>query len=145
MLATDLWGSLRFPSRGGGLEALDHSDQLMPVPGRLTVLLDQSTLNHDEKPRADAQVFQIVGDEEHRRATITCGGDHVKERLLGGYINADCRRHRNKYSWMLCERSTDDDLLLIPSTQLHDLLIEAAGDYTQLFYQAGCYSVTSGA
>jgi hypothetical protein len=33
--------------------------------------------------------------------------------------------------------SADNDLLLIPSTQLHDLLIEAACDNTQLFYQVG--------
>src|SRR5437764_13729429 len=46
--------SLRFPSRGGRLEAFDRSNQLMPVPGGLTVLLDQSTLDHDEQPRADA-------------------------------------------------------------------------------------------
>src|SRR5437016_10835199 len=73
---------LLFPSCGGRLEALDHRDQFMPVPGRLTILLDQSTLDHDEQPRADAQVFQVVGDQEHCRAAIARRGDHVKERLL---------------------------------------------------------------
>src|SRR5947207_10443323 len=104
----------------------------MPVPGWLTILLDQSTLDHDEQPRADAQVFQVVGDQEHRSAAIACRGDHVKERLLGSYIDADGRRHRDQHSGMPSQRSTNNDLLLISSTQLHDLLIESAGDNTQL-------------
>src|SRR6266699_1970310 len=84
--------SFRFLSRGGRLEALDHTDQLIPVPGRLAILLYQSTLDHDEQPRADAQVLQVVGDQQHRRATIARRGNHVEERLLGGHVHADGRR-----------------------------------------------------
>src|SRR5260370_955776 len=62
--------SFRFPSRGGRFEALDRSDQLMPVPGRLMVLLDQFTFDHDEQPRADAQVLQVVGYQQHRSSAI---------------------------------------------------------------------------
>src|SRR5260370_40855407 len=50
--------SFRFSSRRGRFEALDRSDQLMTIPGRL-VRLDQPTLDHDEQPRANAQVLQV--------------------------------------------------------------------------------------
>src|SRR6266704_5126631 len=119
---------LLFPSRGGRLEALDHRDQFMPVPGRLTILLDQSTLDHDEQPRADAQVLQVVGDQQHGRAAIARRADHVEERLLGGHVNADGWRNRDQHHWMAGERSPDNDLLLVPSTQLPGPLVEATGN-----------------
>src|SRR5436190_19090016 len=122
MLAPGLWWNLLFPSRGGRLEALDHSDQLMPVPGWLMILLNQSTLDHDYQPRADAQVLEVVGDQQYCRASIAHLGDHVEERLLGGHVDADGRRYRDQHSRMPGQRSTDNDLLLIPSTQLHALL-----------------------
>src|SRR6202011_1579924 len=132
---------LRYFFRGGRLEALDRGDQLMPVPGRLTVFLDQSTLDHDEQPRADAQILQVVGDQQHRRAAIARRVDHVEERLLGGHVHADGRRNRDQHRRMPGERSPDNDFLLVPTTQLYDLLVEAAGDDTQLFHQIGRDSV----
>src|SRR6266699_3892517 len=116
LLITILPYSFRFPSHGGRLEALDCSDQLMPVPGRLAVLLDQSTLDHHEQPRADAQVLQVVGDQQHRRAAIACRADHVEERLLGGHVNADRRRNRDQHRRLPGERSPGNDLLLVPPT-----------------------------
>src|SRR5256885_11857714 len=135
--------SFRFPSRGGRLEALDRGDQLMPVPGRLTVLLDQSTLDHDEQSRADAQVLQVVRDQQHCRAAIAGRADHVEERLLGGHVNADRRRNRDQDRWLPGERSSDNDLLLVSPTQLPDLLVEAARDDTQLFHQPSRDSVAA--
>src|SRR5205823_7319794 len=136
--------SFGFPSRGGRLEALDRGDQLMPVPGRLAVLLDQSTLDHDEQSRADAQVLQVVGDQQHRRAAIAGRADHVEERLLGGHVNADGWRNRDQHRRMPGQRSPDNNLLLVPSTQLPDRLVEATGDNTQLFHQTGRDSIAGG-
>src|SRR5437899_656019 len=102
--------SLRFSWRGDRLEALDRSNQLMTVPGWLTILLDQFTLNHDEQSRADAQVFQVVGDKQHRRATVARQVDHVEERLLGSHVNSDRRRNRDQHRWMPGERSPDNNL-----------------------------------
>src|SRR6266702_2958393 len=137
--------SFGFPSCGGRLEALDRGDQLMPIPGRLAVLLDQPTLDHDEQPRADAQVLQVVGDQQHRRAAFAGRADHVEERLLGGHVNADGWRNRDQHRRMPGQRSPDNNLLLVPSTQLPNLLIETAGDDTQLFHQVGCDSMVTGA
>ena len=117
----------------------------MPVPGRLTVLLNQSALDHDEQPCADTQVLQVVGDQQHRRAAIARRADHVEERLLGGHVNADGRRNRDQHRRIPGERSPDNDLLLVPPTQLLDPLVEAAGDDTQLFHQAGRDPVAAGA
>src|SRR5215471_5542399 len=41
--------SFQVPLCRGRHEAFNHSDQLMAVPGRLTILLDQSTFDHDEQ------------------------------------------------------------------------------------------------
>ena len=115
----------------------------MPVPGRLTILLDQSTLDHDEQLRADAQVLKVVGDQQNRRAAIARRVNHVEERLLGGHVNADRRRNRDQDRWLPGERSPDNDLLLVSPTQLPDLLVEAASDDTQLFHQASRDSVAA--
>src|SRR5947209_2192844 len=122
--------SFRYFFRGGRLKALDRGDQLMPVPGRLMVLLNQSTLDHDQQPRADAQILQVVGDQQHRRSAIARSVDHVEERLLGGHVNPDRRRNRDQHCRMPGQRSSDNDLLLVPPTQVPNLLVEAAGDDT---------------
>src|SRR3989440_11040652 len=49
--------SFRYFFRGGRLEALDRGDQLVPVPARLTVLLDHATLDHDQQSRVHARML----------------------------------------------------------------------------------------
>src|SRR5205823_13236325 len=35
--------------------------------------LTKSTFDHDQQARTDAQVLQVVGDQQHHRAAIACG------------------------------------------------------------------------
>ena len=52
------------------LQSLGRGDQLVPVPRRLAELLHDRAAPHDEHARADPQLVEVVGDEQHRRALL---------------------------------------------------------------------------
>src|SRR5579863_1528053 len=110
-------------SCGSRFETLDRCDQLMTVPGGLTEFFNQLTLDHDKQSRADAQVFQIVGDQQHRCATIACLANHIEERLFSGHVYANGWRNRDQHLRIPGQRSPNNYLLLISPTQLPDLLV----------------------
>ena len=107
------------------LEALDRRDQLLAVPRRLFELVCDLAPDHDQQPVADAEILEVVGDQEHRHAFVASLADGIEQRLLRCDVDSDGRVHDDQNRRIRRQRPADHDLLLIAAAEAGYGLLEA--------------------
>src|SRR6202011_3767927 len=82
------------------LESLHRGDEALPIPGRPIELAGNPTPHHDQQSRADAQVLEVVRDQEYGHAFVSRLADGIQQRLLGRDVDSDRGIHDHEHRWI---------------------------------------------
>ena len=95
--------------------------------GAVAELFHDPAPPHDEHARADPQLVEVVGDEEHGGPVLPRTVDDAEQGLLRGDVDSDRWADDDEERRVHRQRAADDDLLLIAAAQLGQRLVAAAG------------------
>src|SRR6266545_122001 len=122
--------------RTRAVQTLDGRDHLLvgPAPAELG---HGAALEHDHDPVGDAQVVQLVGDDQGRPALGHRGLHRTQEGLLGLDVDAGGRADQHEDPGLAGQRPAHHHLLLVAAGQRGHRLVRAGGLDLQSVHERG--------